>query len=69
LAELVSVSKRLGWIAPGVAIASVLETVDGALRHRYLVLGGPDDGRQFDDLWALGEYVSRLSRLPDGERP
>ncbi|HVU93195.1 MAG TPA: hypothetical protein VHC23_13220 [Jatrophihabitans sp.] len=57
--------KVIGRVGPGVLIESVIVTVDGRPEHRYRLVGGPDDGREFDSLSAIGDYVITLAeQLP-----
>jgi hypothetical protein len=49
--------KVIGRVGPGVLIESVVVPVDGRPEHRYRVVGGPDDGREFESLSAIGDYV------------
>lgn len=63
--RLVRVRKIVGRVGPDVVIESVVVPVDGRAEHRYRIVGGPDSGREFESLSAVGAYVVRL----DGETP
>lgn len=55
----------IGRVGSDVVIESVVTSVDGRPEHRYRVIGGPDHGREFVSLSALGGYVMGLDeQLP-----
>lgn len=56
----------LGQFDDGTVVESVLTVAGGAMHHRYRVVGGALDGREFDSLFALGEC---LGRVPTGWMP
>ena len=49
--------KLIGRVNRVVAIESVVLADGDVLRHWYRLVGGPDDGRQFDTLAEVGDYV------------
>jgi hypothetical protein len=51
----------VGWIDDEIRVDSVLTTSGRGYEHRYRLVGGPDDGREFESLSALAEYVGALS--------
>ena len=54
--------KLIGRVGRDVLIESVVVTVDdGQLQHRYRLVGGPDDGREFESLSSIGDYVIGLT--------
>lgn len=57
---LVAVRKLIGRVSDDVLIESVVVTVDGHPRHRYRLVGGPDDGREFESLSSIGDYLIGL---------
>jgi hypothetical protein len=55
----------VGWLRAGVRIDSVLVVDETAAagadpRHVYRVVGGPDDGREFDTLTSVSAYAAGL---------
>lgn len=52
--------KLIGRVGRDVLIESVVVTVDGRPQHRYRLVGGRDDGREFESLASLGDYVIGL---------
>ena len=57
--------KYIGRVGKGVLIESVVLQIGGRTDHRYRLDGGPDSGREFETLSALGDYVIGLG----GEEP
>jgi hypothetical protein len=53
--------KLIGRVGRDVLIESVVVTVDGRTEHRYRLVGGRDDGREFESLTSIGDYVIGLS--------
>jgi len=53
--------KLIGRVGRDVLIESVIVTVDGHPQHRYRLVGGPDDGREFESLSSIGDYVIGLT--------
>ena len=53
--------KLIGRVARDVLIESVVVTVEGRAEHRYRLVGGPDDGREFESLSSVGDYVIGLT--------
>ena len=53
--------KLIGRVGRDVLIESVVVTVDGQPQHRYRLLGGPDDGREFESLTSIGDYLNALA--------
>jgi hypothetical protein len=52
------VDKVIAWIRPDVAVVSVVLDVPGVgIVHRYRLVGGPDDGSEFDTLSAVCDYT------------
>lgn len=49
--------KLIGRVNRAVAIESVVLADGDVLRHWYRLVGGPDDGRQFDTLAEVSDYV------------
>ncbi len=49
--------KLIGRVNGAVAIESIVLADGDVLRHCYRLVGGPDDGRQFDTLAEVGDYV------------
>lgn len=53
-----AVNKVIAWLRPDVAVVSVVLDVPGiGVVHRYRLVGGPDDGSEFDTLAAVGDYL------------
>lgn len=52
--------RLIGRIGRDVFIESVVVLTDRRPQHRYRLVGGPDDGREFETLSALGDYVIAL---------
>lgn len=50
---------KVGKLSRDVYVESVLRTVDGAPEHRYRLVGGPDDGREFATLADVYDYARR----------
>lgn len=51
-------NKVIAWLRPDVAVVSVVLDVPGiGVVHRYRLVGGPDDGSEFDTLAAVGDYL------------
>jgi hypothetical protein len=48
---------KVGELSQDVLVESVLRTVDGASEHRYRIVGGPDDGREFETLKEVFDYA------------
>lgn len=48
---------KVGELGADVAVESVLREVDGASEHRYRLVGGPDNGREFATLTELYDYA------------
>lgn len=52
--------RTVGWISEGVRVDSVV--VDGVeARHVYRIVGGADDGREFDTLQQVSGYLAEQS--------
>lgn len=51
----------VGWIDDEIRVDSVLSTSGRGYEHRYRLVGGPDDGREFETLSALAEYAGTIS--------
>lgn len=49
--------KLIGRVNRAVAIESIVLPDGDVLRHWYRLVGGPDDGRQFESLAEIGDYV------------
>jgi hypothetical protein len=54
------VARAVAWIANGARVLSVMTAVDGEIRHRYRLRGGPDDGREFATLLDVVQYAAAL---------
>lgn len=54
---------KIGELSRDVLVESVLRIVDGASEHRYRLVGGPDDGREFATLTEVFDYARE--RLPE----
>ncbi|HZC52776.1 MAG TPA: hypothetical protein VE441_09800 [Mycobacterium sp.] len=54
----------VGWLVGGVRVDSVLAVGDGAPRHRYVLVGGAEDGRAFASLRELADYAAELVAEP-----
>lgn len=50
---------KVGKLSTDVLVESVLRTVDGVSEHRYRLVGGPDDGREFATLTEIYDYVRK----------
>jgi hypothetical protein len=50
---------KVGKLSQDVLVVSVLRTVDGASVHRYRLVGGPDDGREFATLAEVFDYARK----------
>ena len=48
---------KVGELGRDVVVESVLREVDGASEHRYRLVGGPDDGREFATLNEVYDYA------------
>jgi hypothetical protein len=55
---------KVGQLSEDVIVESVLRSVDGAAEHRYRLVGGPDDGREFTTLAEVGGYVQAAADGP-----
>ena len=53
---------KVGELSEGVYVESVLRSVDGAPEHRYRIVGGPHDGREFATLNEVFEFVREQRR-------
>ncbi len=54
--------KLIGRVGRDVLIESVVVVApDGHPQHRYRLVGGPDDGREFESLTSIGDYVIGLT--------
>jgi hypothetical protein len=60
---------KVGELGADVLVESVVRRVDGTSVHRYRLVGGPDDGREFATLTEVYNYARThpISR-PDGPR-
>ncbi len=47
----------IGRISDSIVIESVVRESDRQVRHVYRIVGGPEDGREFDSMAEVGEYV------------
>ena len=50
-------TKLIARVNRAVTIESVVYVDAEVLRHSYRLVGGPDDGRQFDTLAEVSDYV------------
>ena len=50
--------RTVGWISESVRVDSVLVVDGGQPRHVYRIVGGADDGREFDTLQQVSGYVA-----------
>lgn len=48
---------KVGELSQDVSVESVLRIVDGVSEHRYRLVGGPDDGREFASLTEVYDYA------------
>jgi hypothetical protein len=52
-----TVNPVIATIDQDVAVVSVVDLGDDGLRHRYRLVGGPENGREFDTLNSVAEYA------------
>ena len=50
---------KVGELGRDVVVESVLRKVNGASEHRYRLVGGPDDGREFATLNEVYDYARK----------
>jgi hypothetical protein len=56
--------RTIARLAGGViTVESLVVDVDGRAQHRYAVVGGPDDGLQFEFLTQVSEYLIHLQAV------
>jgi len=55
---------KVGELSDDVVVESVLRLVDGVSEHRYRLVGGPDDGREFNKLSEVFDYARQHGRRP-----
>jgi hypothetical protein len=48
---------KVGELSRDVVVESVLRVVDGVSEHRYRLVGGPENGREFASLAAVFDYA------------
>lgn len=53
---------KVGELGADIVVESVVHLVDGASEHRYRLIGGPDDGREFETLIEVYDYARRQAR-------
>ena len=57
---------KVGELGKDVLVESVLREVDGASEHRYRLVGGPDDGREFATLTEVYNYARQRTAEEKG---
>jgi hypothetical protein len=59
--------KLLVRLGPTVSVESVIvRASDGEVQHRYRLVGGSDDGREFASLTELGAHLATASESAAG---
>lgn len=53
--------KVVGQIGEDVFVESVLRQIDGGSEHRYRLVGGPDEGREFATLAEVSDYAREFA--------
>jgi hypothetical protein len=53
---------KVGELGADVVVESVVHLVDGESQHRYRLVGGPDDGREFATLIEVYDYARKQAR-------
>ena len=53
---------KVGDLGSDIVVESVVHLVDGASEHRYRLVGGPDDGREFLTLIEVYDYARKRAR-------
>jgi hypothetical protein len=53
---------KVGELGADIVVESVVHLVDGTSEHRYRLVGGPDDGREFETLIEVYDYARAQAR-------